>query len=375
MAWHRTGTVTVTNNSGVVNGAGTDWLAVAKEGDIFQGPDMISYEITQIISATSLRISPTYRGGTAAGQNYALIPTNSRDMDVATGVSKLVQSYQDVRDGAGNGKFAAGTAGVPSLRGLTDQDTGVNFPGGNLLELICGGDVAMSIQDGVAGGRAVQSSKADATAGRLLKAGAMGIGGNLDMRRVGGDIDGTQPPSAFFGKGHMRGLADGVQVGIAGAAYGVLQIDAQWTDISAAPAIRRRFEFNEWAWASWAVDANTWSPWVQVNEPPVRGSNANGSYVRFANGLQFCQHTLLGRADTAAGSIYRSASMPWTFPAQFLAGTVPQVFSDEVSGNGMSWTGLGSGGTTDSQTSRVLFRATQATADSPVSVSAWGYYK
>lgn len=145
MSWYRTGTVTVTNNSNVVNGAGTDWLAVAAEGDMFQGPDMIAYEITQIVSATSLRISPAYRGGGAAGQNYALVPTRSRDAVTAAGISTLVQSYQDVRNNAGTGKFAAGTAGVPSLRGLADQDTGINFPGDNLLQLVTGGVMQLGI--------------------------------------------------------------------------------------------------------------------------------------------------------------------------------------------------------------------------------------
>lgn len=145
MSWYRTGTVTVTSNSDVVNGVGTDWISSAKEGETLLGPDNLPYEIVQLLSATQLRIRPAYRGNTAAGQVYAIMPTQSYMRDLASQVSQLINNYSGVRDNAGTGKFAAGTAGVPSLRGLNDQDTGINFPGDNLLQLTAGGVVQLGI--------------------------------------------------------------------------------------------------------------------------------------------------------------------------------------------------------------------------------------
>lgn len=54
------------------------------------------------------------------------------------------------------------------------------------------------------------------------------------------------------------------------------------------------------------------------------GSNANGSYVRFANGLQECWQALDMGPRTAFGSgtyadPYRTDSQGWTFPAAFAA--------------------------------------------------------
>ena len=52
-----------------------------------------------------------------------------------------------------------------------------------------------------------------------------------------------------------------------------------------------------------------------------QGSNANGEYVRFADGTQVCwlKQTQQGIAvNQAAGIMYRSATIQWTFPAQFV---------------------------------------------------------
>jgi hypothetical protein len=48
------------------------------------------------------------------------------------------------------------------------------------------------------------------------------------------------------------------------------------------------------------------------------GSGSNGLYARFANGSQICSHTLAaGNVDVATGSVFRSATFTWTFPAAF----------------------------------------------------------
>ena len=57
-----------------------------------------------------------------------------------------------------------------------------------------------------------------------------------------------------------------------------------------------------------------------------QGSNANGEYVRFANGLQICQKTFSSTEGTFSGTIeitthsngwYNSPQVQWTFPASF----------------------------------------------------------
>ena len=145
MAWYRTGTVAVTNNSNVITGTGTSWVDGAAVGETFLGPDSQVYEITSIVSGTSLRISPNYKGGTATAQAYAIMPTQGYLRDLAAQAAALVASYASVRDGAGQGKFAAGTATAPSLRGVADENTGINLPGNDILQLITAGLVRLQI--------------------------------------------------------------------------------------------------------------------------------------------------------------------------------------------------------------------------------------
>lgn len=145
MSWYRTGTVNVTNNSSAVIGVGTAWVQSAEVGETFLGPDSQVYEITAINSNTSLSISPAYKGSTSTVQGYAIMPTQGYLRDLAAQAAALVASYAAVRDGAGAGKFPAGTAAAPSLRGVADENTGVNLPGGDILQLITAGTVRLQI--------------------------------------------------------------------------------------------------------------------------------------------------------------------------------------------------------------------------------------
>lgn len=145
MGWYRTGTATVTNNSATVTGVGTDWVEGAALGETFLGPDGQCYEITQILGATSMRISPNYKGSTAAAQSYAIMPTRGDLSDLTANAAELIASYAAVRDGAGQGKFAAGTVAAPSLRGTADENTGLRFAGNDILQLITGGVVRLQI--------------------------------------------------------------------------------------------------------------------------------------------------------------------------------------------------------------------------------------
>lgn len=145
MAWYKVGTVSVTNNSSTVTGTGTTWVQAAAVGESFLGPDERLYEITAINSNTSLTISPAYKGSTSTAQNYALVPTQGYLRDLAARAAALVDSYSHVKDGAGAGKFAAGTVTAPSLRGQADENTGIRFAGNDILELITGGVVRLAI--------------------------------------------------------------------------------------------------------------------------------------------------------------------------------------------------------------------------------------
>ena len=139
MAWYKTGTVTVTNNSSTVTGSGTNFVSGAQVGFGFQGPNGLVYEITAINSSTSLTITPVYGGSTASGQSYAIVPTQGLTAALASDVTDLITDYQTVADNAGAGKFGDGSAASPGIRFVNDQDTGFFKDTANEIAVSVGG--------------------------------------------------------------------------------------------------------------------------------------------------------------------------------------------------------------------------------------------
>ena len=76
MSWYKTGTVTVTNGSAAVTGAGTSWVdnGTLNAGDIIKLPDGLLYEVLSIGSNTGLTLASNYLGSNASGGAYAIMP-------------------------------------------------------------------------------------------------------------------------------------------------------------------------------------------------------------------------------------------------------------------------------------------------------------
>ncbi|WP_343526751.1 tail fiber domain-containing protein [Sphingomonas sp.] len=139
MSWYRAGSVTVANGSSVVTGAGTDFVSNIFGGDAFIGPDGRSYEISQIVSATELRLVTTYQAASGGGQAYAIQPTQSYVRDLALQAGGLLNTFAAMRDGVGQGNFPDGSAAAPAIRFTADQDTGLWRVGDNRFGLVTGG--------------------------------------------------------------------------------------------------------------------------------------------------------------------------------------------------------------------------------------------
>ena len=90
MAWYDAGTVTVTANSAIVTGAGTKWLGGARQGEAFVAPDGRLYEVLNIASDTSLTLTQAYRGTSSSAQKYALAPTQGYVKELADRVAALI---------------------------------------------------------------------------------------------------------------------------------------------------------------------------------------------------------------------------------------------------------------------------------------------
>jgi len=102
-----------------------------------------------------------------------------------------------------------------------------------------------------------------------------------------------------------------------------------------------------------------------------RGSNANGDYVRFADGSQICTHELtLDAPNSASGSIYQgAAATTWTFPTGFATGSKPSVSASDTN-IGELWVSAYCAGE-NSATLHAMRAASSGTAPI-VSVTAFG---
>ncbi|NTT87281.1 DUF2793 domain-containing protein [Tabrizicola fusiformis] len=94
-----------------------------------------------------------------------------------------------------------------------------------------------------------------------------------------------------------------------------------------------------------------------------RGSNANGEYLRLADGTLICTGTVaLAAANQATGSIFRgNASATWTFPSEFVA--APYVMGSVTWG--VQWLGVSAPTTLD-----VVVRNFSATTDGTARTAA-----
>lgn len=117
MPWLRGGTVTVTNGSTTVTGMNADFAANARTGDAFIGPDGVNYEIGNVASATVISIIPAYKGVTASGAAYAIMPVQGYP-------KMLVDAFNNLSNQFGSKLAALGTTGNYDVLPLDKGGTG-----------------------------------------------------------------------------------------------------------------------------------------------------------------------------------------------------------------------------------------------------------
>ncbi|MCH5555691.1 tail fiber domain-containing protein [Pseudomonas syringae] len=104
MPWLRGGTVSVTNGSTAVTGVNVAFDANSRVGDAFVGPDGLNYEVTNVASPTVISILPPYKGATASGAAYAIMPVQGYD-------KMLRDAFNQLRVQFGDKMAALGTTG------------------------------------------------------------------------------------------------------------------------------------------------------------------------------------------------------------------------------------------------------------------------
>lgn len=220
------------------------------------------------------------------------------------------------------------------LAGGTDWSLKLSADGQTWQQVIRADPSAVQIDAPVIGS-AVQASVLDDTAGSLMTPGAFGLGGS-DLAQVRLD-DGQQDlPSGFYAGGGSS--ADPTTFPSGNARYKpFLNLTRR---VSSGNYMQVRMYFGETIniYEKSALTA-AWEPMhslvsreqllgtvSQTGGLPTgavieRGANANGEYVRFADGTQICTRrvSVLGLSITSpAGSVFQATLGSFSFPASFV---------------------------------------------------------
>lgn len=188
----------------------------------------------------------------------------------------------------------------------------------------------------------VTTSQTDTTTGRLLRVGAFGLGGAGPL--FASDVD-TITANGFY---RLTTGAFSTASPTPGLVAGSYLIHYNW-DLNAAHQVVYTLGADRPSSFERSKSANVWGPWRRVfNAGNIlgvvsqsggvptgavieRGSNANGNFVRFADGTQICTSPLpFGSLTTGAET--------WTFPAAFAS--APRVSHSVFSGAAIGVFGL-----------------------------------
>ncbi|MDX0832236.1 phage tail protein [Sinorhizobium medicae] len=298
-----TGTVSVTAGSAVVTGSGTAWATALIAGGFF-GLDSSNGNPVPILSVdsnTQLTLAKPWRGTTAAGQGYWIV-RDTAYLQQQTVNAQALSTYIQRLD----------NAALAALAGLTPAaDKFAYFTGAN----------SGALADIKAKGRDLLSSTGVLDA--LLKLGPVWGGSvrspaNSDVGLVDGDLNTITIAGVYTLSGNWANTYAGAASVATTGTLVVLQR-------SANAVFQYFYRDNNQVFRRNTVNGGTsWTDWTIVELPVVgtasnsagfpagaiieRGSNANGEYVRFADGTQICWGTGTINVSTALNNHFGSTS-------------------------------------------------------------------
>lgn len=261
MAWYTTGTISATNNSGAITGVGTLFMANVKVGDgvTIAGSTSI-HEVVNVTSDTQFTVSPVYAGTTGSGKTYGIVPVQGYVKDLANQAKALILSFSTV----------GSSVSVNALAGITGiANTIPYFTASNTM-------VAKAVSsDAVNNTIAVRSSIGNLTATSLelgLPSGSSAPFIDFHSGSTYVDYDTriiSDLPTGVAAGGRMIYHANGGHLfyGATGIWEGGYKVYARNNIVGAVGG------------------ASGVTPTGAIIE---RGGNANGEYVRFADGTQMC---------------------------------------------------------------------------------------
>ncbi len=191
-----------------------------------------------------------------------------------------------------------------------------------------------------------QTSATDATAGALMTVGAFGLGRPVNLSNP--DLNTLSTPGLYYCNSPVNGPgSNGYLLVESGSSVYFKQTYERVT--SGARFTRQIVDGVPGAWQPDYTAANILGTVSQSSGVPTgaiieRGSNANGEYVRYADGTQICTCTAAALlvTDTAAGSGYQSANFTtYNYPASFIATPTPALSTSYGGTGNRGWASVG----------------------------------
>jgi len=383
--YYKTGTVTVDASGTTVTGSGTSFVAAdVRAGDRLT-IDGLSAEILEVVSATSLTLILPWAGGAKAGASYVIIkdsPTRFEGAYVAESAREVIASARVIM--AGGKTFAvnsyavntppaspitgdtyvvgtsptgawAGYAGylmtwtgtgwepTTPIQGMQAyaKDTGMSYQRGASAWALSGVDSRQPL-DATLTALAGLTTAADqmiyatgvdafATSGLTAAARAMLAGASVYLT-ASDDLNTLPEQTGLYSWFNTTAPANApVTLGVLWQVVRSSTIKFQ-TIYSGPRTLYRYYASGAWQpWRDYYTPSNVVGTVSQDTSVPNRamiefGSNANGSYTRFADGTQICLSPALTVDATLLYDTYfyvPSTPATWTYPAAFSA--VPHV--------------------------------------------------
>lgn len=359
------GTITLTNNSTAFTGSGTGWQAADfREGDVIfqvEGQTQWTAVVQSITSNTAGTLVRPWGGATGTYQyRMRYMADGARVTAQARNLIELL--------GNGNLQAEAGLVGAadmlsyytgPAAKALTSLTTFARTllddadaaaaratlgagtgdfvgPNGGVVD---GELIAFNGTTGKAGkgtGLLPQASTLDAATNRLMRVGAFGLGATgVNLNPPGDNLNTLRTNGTYRCTGATVGTPFGSFIGQVTHAGQSGDYATQFGLSSQTSAVYFR-RLNNNVWSSWReiyhqdnlIGTVSQSSGVPTGAIIERGSNANGDYVRFADGTQIGWRTITTPHPngTLVSGVYVSDFVDTPMPATFVSVPVGGAF-------------------------------------------------